>query len=120
MGPNQCDCPQRIMRLLSPLAELPHIGLAADWRVCVAPHRHSRGSLSVGSIVTLPAPTRFSGGITASEFRVAHFRRRTPIFEALDRPGHLCRLRAATLAAATITAPASSEPNPQTLTIPAA
>jgi hypothetical protein len=57
----------------------------------------------------LPAPTRFSGGITATEFRVAHFRRRTPIFEALDRPGHLCRLRAATLAAATITAPASSE-----------
>jgi hypothetical protein len=127
MGPNQCDCPQRIMRLLSPLAELPHTGFAADWRVCVAARhieqrqrRQRRASLSVGSIVTLPAPARFSGGITASEFRVAHFRRRTPIFEALDRPGHLCRVHAATLAAATITAPASSEPHPQAPTIPAA
>jgi Domain of unknown function (DUF6927) len=127
MGPNQCDCPQRIMRLLSPLAELPHIGYAADWRANVAAHhneqrqrRQRRTSLSVGSIVTLPTATRFSGGIIASQFRVAHFRRRTPIFEPVDRPGFLCRLRSATLAAATITAPPDSGPNPQAVTIQAA
>jgi hypothetical protein len=36
---------------------------------------------------------------------LTYFRRRTPIFEALDRPGFHCRLKAATLAAATIAVP---------------
>lgn len=119
MGPCQCDCPLRIIRLLSPIADLPHAGYAAEWRARVAGHhdeqrqrRQLRNSLSVGSIVKLPAATRVSGGITAREFRVARYRRRTPIFEALDRPGFLCRLRVATLAAATITAPSNAEPNP--------
>ena len=127
MGPRQYDCPQRIIRLLSPIADLPHAGYTAEWRASVAAYhdeqrqrRHRRTSLSVGSIVTLPAATRFSGRITVSEFRVARFRRQTPIFEAVDRPGFYCRLRAATLAAAAITAPPSSPPNPQALTIPAA
>jgi hypothetical protein len=48
-------------------------------------------------------------GIAASSFRLAYFCRRTPIFEALDRPGFHCRLRAATLAAATITPPPNAE-----------
>jgi hypothetical protein len=110
MGPCEYACPQRIMSLLSPLAELPRIGYAAEWRSTVAAWhqqrrqlRHRRNSLRVGNIVTLPAEVRFSGGITARSFRVAHFRRRTPIFEALDRPGFYCRLRSATLANAEIT-----------------
>jgi hypothetical protein len=119
MGPCQYDCPQRIMRLLSPLAELPRVGYAADWRASVAA-RHDelrqqqklRNSLRVGHIVTLPDAVRFSGGITARSFRVAHFRRRTPIFEALDRPGFYCRLRSATLAAASIAEPHGAEPLP--------
>lgn len=117
MGPCECDCPQRIMRLLSPLADLPRIGYAAEWRAHVAARhneqrqrRDRRQALRVGAILLLPAAVRFSGGITASAFRVAHFRRRTPIFEALDRPGFYCRLRAVTLAAATITEPQSSGP----------
>jgi hypothetical protein len=120
MGPNQFDCPLRIIRLLSPVADLPHAGYTTDWRARVAAYhdeqrqrRQCRTSLSVGSIVTLPSATRFSGGITASEFRVAHFRRRTPIFEAVDHPGFFCRLRVATLAAATITAPPIAETNPR-------
>jgi hypothetical protein len=114
------------MRLLSPIADLPRVGYAAEWRAQVAAwhdeqrrRRQRRISLRLGSVVTLPDAVRFSGGITASDFRVAHFRRRTPIFEAVDRPGFFCRLRAATLAAATITAAPSSEPNPQAVTIPA-
>jgi|GraSoiStandDraft_24_1057298.scaffolds.fasta_scaffold128274_1 hypothetical protein len=112
MGPNECACPQRIMRLLSPLADLQHVGYAAEWRAQVAAwhdeqraRRQRRNSLRVGNVVTLPADVRFSGGITARSFRVAHFRRRTPIFEALDRPGFYCRLRSATLANAEITQP---------------
>jgi hypothetical protein len=112
MGPHQYDCPQRIMRLLSPVADLPHPGYAADWRAGVAARhdenrkrRQRRNSLRVGSTVTLPDAVRFPGGITAKCFRVAHFRRRTPIFEALDRPGLYCRLRRATLAAAAIAEP---------------
>jgi hypothetical protein len=119
IGPCQCDCPQRIMRLLSPIADIPRPGYTADWRARVAARRierrqrqQLRNSLHVGSLVTLPSPTRFSGGITASQFRVAYFRRRTPIFEAIDAPGFYCRLRAATLATVTITGPQQFNSNP--------
>jgi Domain of unknown function (DUF6927) len=114
MGPCECACPQRIIRLLSPIADLPHPRYTAEWRARVAAyhdeqrqHRKRCTSLSVGTILTLRTATRFSDGITASEFRVAHFRRRTPIFEPVDRPGFLCRLRATSLAAAIITPPTS-------------
>lgn len=35
-GPYAADCPDRIMRLLSPIEELPHPGYAAAWRARVA------------------------------------------------------------------------------------
>jgi hypothetical protein len=117
MGPHQYDCPQRIMRLLSPIADLPHARYSADWRAGVAAwhdqnrkRRQRRNSLRVGNVVTLSDAVRFSGGITARSFRVAYFRRRTPVFEALDRPGFYCRLRSSTLAAASIADPQSSGP----------
>jgi hypothetical protein len=119
MGPCECACPQRIMHLLSPIADLPRAGYAAEWRARVAARntderrrRERRQALRVGSLVTLPTPTRFSGGIAASRFRVAYFRRRTPVFEALDQPGFHCRLRGATLATAKITEPQTSAPGP--------
>jgi uncharacterized protein DUF6927 len=120
MGPCQCDCPQRIMRLLSPVADIPHPGYTADWRARVAARHQERRqqqrrqrSLRVGSLVTLPNPVRFSDGIAASQFRVAYFRRRTPIFVAVDLYGFYCRLRNPTLAAATITEPERSNSNPK-------
>ena len=112
MGPCQCDCPARIMRLLTPIADLPSPGYAADWRARVEARNNAkrlqrarRQSLRIGSIVTLPSPATFPGGLTASTFRVVDFWRRTPVFLALDEllPGFRCRLTAATLAAATIT-----------------
>lgn len=119
MGPNEYDCPQRIMRLLSPVADIPNPSFTADWRARVAAHhdeqrrrRQRRNSLQVGHIVMLPDAVRFSGGITARAFRVAYFRHRTPIFEAFDRPGFYCRLRGATLAAASISEPQTSGPAP--------
>jgi hypothetical protein len=117
MGPTQYDCPDRIMRLLSPVADLPRAGYAAEWRAKVAARRDEqrqrrerRNSLRIGSVVTLEAAVRFPGGITASRFCVAQFRRRTPVFEALDRPGFYCCLRSATLTAAAIADPPSPPP----------
>jgi hypothetical protein len=119
VGPCECDCPERIIRLLTPITDLPNPGYAADWRARVAARktekRHQRdrcNSLRAGSIVTLPTAVRFSSGITASKFRLVHFRRRTPVFEAIDRPGLLCRLAAAALATATITQPQNFDLNP--------
>ena len=65
--------------------------------------------------MTLSDAVRFSGGITARWFRVAYFRRRMPVFEALDRPGFYCRLRSSTLAAAAIADPQTVEPAPAIL-----
>ena len=119
MGPHQYDCPQRIIRLLSPIADLPHARYSAEWRAGVAAwhdqnreRRQRRNSLRVGNVVTLSDAVRFSGGTTARSFRVAYFRRRTPVFEALDRPGFYCRLRSSTLAAAPIADPQRAEPAP--------
>jgi hypothetical protein len=112
VGPCQCACPDRIMRVLSPIADIPNPGYAADWRARVAQRKNEkrrqharRQSLRIGSIVTLPSPANFPGGFTASTFRLVDFWRRTPVFLALDErlPGFRCRLTAATLAAATIT-----------------
>ena len=110
MGPCECACPDRIMRLLSPVADIPNPSYAAEWRARVAAHhkaaaelRTKRASLRPGSIVTLDRAVSFRDGTTASVFRLRFVRRRTPIFEPVDRPGYWCRLRAATLAAATIT-----------------
>jgi hypothetical protein len=117
MGPCEYDCPQRIMRLLSPVADIPNPSYTADWRARVEAwhaeqrqRRHRRNALRVGNLVTLPDAVRFPGGITAKSFRVARFRRRTPVFEALDRPGFYCRLRGATLAVAAISDPPGPEP----------
>ena len=120
MGPCECGCPDRIMRLLSPVADIPNPGYTADWRARVAAQKTARQerrdrlaalklpggwALKPGAVVTLPTPARFSGGIAESRFRLAYFRRRTPVFEALGRPGFYCRLKGETLAAATIAVP---------------
>ena len=117
MGPNQCACPARIMCRLSPISDLPRISYAVEWRARVAEYNHQkrqrwlrRQSLRLGSIVSLPSPARFGMGVTASRFRVARFRGRTPIFEALDHPGLVCRLRLKTIEAAAIAEPAISTP----------
>jgi hypothetical protein len=110
MGPGECACPDRIMRLLSPIEEIPNPRYAAGWRARVAAHkkaatdlRTKRASLRPGSIVTLERKVSFRDGTSAAAFRMRFVRRKTPIFEPVDRPGFLCRLSAASIAAATIT-----------------
>jgi hypothetical protein len=111
MGPCECACPKRIMRLLSPVEDIPNPSYTAEWRARVAAHhaatralRAKRGRLQPGCIVTLDRAVSFPGSTTATAFHLRFVQRRTPIFEPVDRPGYLCRLRAANLAAATITA----------------
>ena len=110
VGPCECACPNRIMRLLSPIEDIPNPSYAADWRARVAAHkkaaaalRRKRASLQPGSVVTLEREVSFRDGTTAATFRMRFVRRKIPIFEPVDRPGFLCRLSAATLAAATVT-----------------
>jgi hypothetical protein len=117
MGPCECACPDRIMRLLSPVEDLPYPGYAAQWRARVAAHKQAaaaqtavRASLVPGCLVTLERAVSFRGGTTAKVFRLRYLQRRTPVFEPVDRPGFLCRLPAATIAAAAITPPVGAAP----------
>jgi len=112
MGPYECDCPDRIMRLLSPIEDIPSPSYAAEWRARVAARktanaalRTKRASLRPGSIVTLEREVSFRDGTKAIAFRMRFLRRKTPVFEPVDRPGFLCRLSASSIAAATITQP---------------
>ena len=116
VGPCQCDCPDRIMRLLtrrsaiSPTPAMPPIGAPASPRrkTAAAELRTKRKRLMPGAIVTLQNEVRFRDGKTATAFRMRFFQRKTPIFEPLDRPGYWCRLSRASLAAATVTPPAAT------------
>ena len=110
VGPCECACPDRIMRLLSPVTEIPNPSYAADWRARVAARkkagaelRAKRKKLLPGSIVTLEREVTFRDGTKATAFRMRFVRRKTQVFEPIDRPGFWCRLPAASLAAATIT-----------------
>ena len=109
-GPCEADCPERIMRLLSPLSDIPSPGYAAEWRARVIERRATRTAsqqaskaLRLGDVIRLPAAVSFPGrGVTADRFRLIERRKQTPIFEPVERPGMRCRLRRSTLAAATI------------------
>ena len=108
-GPCEVDCPDRIMRLLSPVAELPHSKYAADWRARVEAHkardataRTRLGLLRPGQVIALHHPVSFERGtLTVSRFRFLRMHKRTPIFEPTDRPGFRCRLTKYLLATAT-------------------
>ncbi len=111
MGPCEVDCPDRIMRLLSPISELPNPGYAAEWRRSVADAKERRAAtrakvsrLAVGDKVKLTHPAHFrSNGIETDAFTVIRFHHRTPIFVADKHPFLICRLRKASLAGAEIT-----------------
>lgn len=105
MGPCEVDCPDRIMRLLSPISEIPRPGYAADWRARVAQRKAERiaarvrtAELTPGTRLRTVRPLRF-GRVEASLFEAVETprRRRGPVFVAV---GHnfLCRLRPSDIA----------------------
>ena len=110
MGPVECDCPDRIMRLLSPVEDIPQPSFTAAWRARVAARkaerrgaRESAAAIVVGDIVRLPNEvTLRPGGVRARAFRLVGRRKRTRLFEPLDHPGVICRLSARLLADASV------------------
>lgn len=112
-GPCAVDCPDRIMKLLSPIEQLPSPGYAADWRARVAAAKEKRKALrnkvsrlDPGVILRLPHPVSFcKGAVSADAFRLIAFRKRTAVFTPLSRPGFLCRLSRSVIANAVIEAP---------------
>lgn len=109
VGPCEVDCPDRIMRLLTPVADIPNPCYAADWRERVTAAKASRlalrqgaTKLSKGDLIKLPYEVKVAG-ISTDSFTLIEFRKRTPIFTPLGHPFMRCRLRQATLAQATIT-----------------
>ena len=113
MGPYEVDCPDRIMRLLSPVERIPHASYAADWHRRVAAAKENRrtasqvaAQLRPGVVVRLAREVRFArSGVVATAFRLRHFHRRTPIFAPVDHPNFLCRLPRQMLATATVGEP---------------
>jgi hypothetical protein len=110
MGPCEVDCPARIMRLLSPVEDLPSPGYAADWRAKVEAARTERRKMTArrqrltpGCIVRLTHPAVFKSlGFEDDTFTLLEIRKRTPIFAPVSRPWARCRLRKASLAGASI------------------
>lgn len=94
MGPCEVACPNRIMRLLSPIADIPDPSCAADWRARVAAAKADAAKLRstlagqrVGDEVKLASPAHFSkSGISADLFTFVRFHGRTPIFVAVVHP----------------------------------
>jgi hypothetical protein len=123
MGPCAVNCSNRIMKLLSPVAEIPGAGYAAEWRANVQAARNRRNnsdnnvrSLNPGDVVRLKNPVNFFAGGPSNidTFRVIERLRRTLIFTPLDRPNFRCRLTRSALEGATIErAQASTAANAQ-------
>ncbi len=99
-GPCEVDCPDRIFKLLSPIAEMPSPGYAAEWRDRVTAAKAQRNTarkmlrrLSVGQIIRVAQPAHFQKrAVTEDRFRLVAFQHRTPIFEPVGNPTFRCRL----------------------------
>ena len=108
-GPCDVDCPARIMALLSPVAEIPDSGSAADWRervaVAIAERRKAAAAarrFRPGQRLHLTEPLGFQKGrVIATEFEVVPtpVGRRGPIFRPVGQ-NFLCRLPKRLLAVA--------------------
>lgn len=52
VGPYECDCPLRIMKLLTPLEErTDHLGYSADWRERVHKYWETQKQLNGGAVI---------------------------------------------------------------------
>lgn len=110
MGPHEVDCPDRIMKLLSPVDRIPNPSYTADWRARVAAAKTRRkrtrdllAELKPGCIIRTPRKATFAkAGFTADRFRLKFFRGLMPVFEPADLPGFLCRLPREWLGDATV------------------
>ena len=117
MGPCAVDCPDRIMRLLSPVEQIPNPSYTAAWRQRVAETKQERRAtkqmaarLKPGVVIRREHAASFGKpGVGASEFRLRYFQKRTPVFEVVGHPGFLCRLHQQMLGTATIVMPSPAD-----------
>lgn len=111
MGPNECDCPERIMRLLTPLDQMPDRSgsYAADWRARVAARRIEKAKQRVtkatmlpGTIIKTAEPLSY-GGKQAQMFKLLPSLKgdRKQTWAALDCGNMLVRVRPEHVATAT-------------------
>lgn len=105
MGPGEVDCPDRIMKLLSPVEDIPNPSYAASWRANVAAAKAKRTAvrenakkLKVGDVIRLTCEPHFKSiPNCGNTFKVVDFRKTTPIFVPVTHPYLRCRLHKNTL-----------------------
>jgi hypothetical protein len=109
-GPNECNCPDKIMNLLTPLEEWPDgpHEYAVNWRRRVAEAkeqrtqlRHKKARIQVGMVIELPEPASFGAYGRHSKFRVVAKEGTRLIFVPTDS-NFRCRLTQNMLAKAVI------------------
>ena len=113
MGPCEVDCPDRIMRLLSPVEQIPNPSYTSDWRARVAAAKTKRkttedlvAQLKHGVTIKVGYELTFAqSGIRADTFRFLFRHKRTLVFEPTGHSSFLCRLLREALAMATIVTP---------------
>jgi hypothetical protein len=94
-GPNEDDCPARILKLLSPLEKVYDPGSfshewAGNWRArCHAKldQRKTRPKIKDGDRVRFPAPFEFSDGEKVQEFIYRNYDRKVRFFRPLYSTG---------------------------------
>lgn len=66
-GPGDCECPEKIFKLLTPLVG-DNNGWAAEWRERVKRHLESRKKLSEGYVLETKDPVMFTSGFEYQHF----------------------------------------------------
>lgn len=116
VGPCDVDCPVGIMKLLTPIEQLPGVGYAADWRAQVAAARERKAGLRrrqsrviSGTRIRFAVPLRFTDGASYDRFvaETMSWRGRTILaFQPIDADGRSIggryRIRGRVLATAVI------------------
>lgn len=106
VGPYAVDCPDRIMKLLSPLSEIPEPAYAGDWRARVKAAQQAKAAINAlksGDIARLANPVTFPSQPTPVDvFRFVTRLGRRLIFAPIDQPGFQCQIPRPLLIAATI------------------
>lgn len=98
VGPCEVDCPSGIMKLLTPVEQLPGAGYAADWRARVAAAHEQKTRLRQhgarivsGTRLRFATPVRFTNGLSYDWFvaePIARRGRTILTFVPLDPNGH--------------------------------
>ena len=68
-GPCECECPQRIMKLLTPLEDVPDNQYAINWRNSVKEFWMNKERLNAGGVFKTKDPVEFTSGARYQYFK---------------------------------------------------